>query len=220
MKKTILTIAIIVGITGFLSGQQAIKYSALYYHRASLFEKLPIHKSDIVFLGNSITHYAEWAEIFNDRHVKNRGISGDLVEGVYDRLDPIIKGQPKKIFLLIGVNNLARNHCADSVLMGIEKIAEKIMKESPRTKLYIQSVFPVNSTFTNSPRHANKGARIIELNNGIKKMCAEKGLTYIDVYPALKCKDSDELDPKYTTDGLHLNGDAYMVWKEILEKYL
>lgn len=220
MKRIILTTAIILGLFSFLQGQQADKYTPLYYHRASLFEMLPIHKSDIIFLGNSITHYAEWAEIFNNKHVKNRGISGDIVEGVYDRLDPIIKGQPKKIFLLIGVNNLARNYSADSVLNGIIKIVDKITKESPRTKLYVQSVFPVNSTFSNSPKHSNKGPVIIELNKGIKKMCEEKGLTYIDVYPLLKCKDSEDLDPKYTKDGLHLNGEGYMVWKKLLEKFM
>ncbi|MFA6336038.1 MAG: GDSL-type esterase/lipase family protein, partial [Bacteroidales bacterium] len=199
---------------------QVAKYTPLYYHRVSLFDKLPINKSDIVFLGNSITHYGEWAEIFNNKHIKNRGISGDIVEGVYDRLDPIIQGEPKKIFLLIGINNLSRNYTVDSVLSGIGKIAEKITKGTPRTKLYIQSVFPVNDSFDSYSKHSSKGELILELNKGLKKMCEEKGLTYIDVYPALKSKDSEKLDPAYTKDGLHLNGDGYMVWKEVLKKYL
>lgn len=219
MRKIIFTTAFFFGFVFVLFGQQA-KYTPLYYHRVSLFEKLPINKSDIVFLGNSITHYGEWSEIFNNKHIKNRGISGDITEGVYDRLDPIIKGQPKKIFLLIGVNNLSRNYSVDSVLNGIEKIADKITQQSPRTKLYIQSVFPVNNTYTNSPKHADKGPLVIELNKGIKKMCEEKGLTFVDVYPFLKCSDSENLDPKYTRDGLHLSGDGYMVWKDVLEKYL
>ena len=42
--------------------------------RRSLFEVLPVYSSDIVFLGNSITDGCEWAELFNNRHVKNRGI--------------------------------------------------------------------------------------------------------------------------------------------------
>lgn len=33
----------------------------------------------------------------------NRGISGDVAMGVYDRLDPILKGKPAKIFLLLGL---------------------------------------------------------------------------------------------------------------------
>lgn len=219
MKK-ISIISLLLIVTTILSYAQELKHSALYHHRATLFEKLPIDKSDIVFLGNSITHYGEWAEIFDNDNIKNRGISGDSAEGVYERLDPIVKGKPKKIFLLIGVNNLSRDYTVDSVLNTIVKIADKIATETPRTKLYIQSVFPVNSTFTNYPKHRLKGPQILELNAKLIKMCAEKGLTYIDVYPVLKSADSDQLDPKYTYDGLHLSGDGYMAWKTVLEKYL
>lgn len=31
---------------------------------------------------------------------RNRGISGDICMGVYDRLDAVLKGKPAKIFLL------------------------------------------------------------------------------------------------------------------------
>lgn len=219
MKKLILTVAMLLGLTFMVFGQEA-KYTPLYYHRASLFEVLPIEKSDIIFLGNSITHYCEWAELFNNKHVKNRGISGDIVQGVYDRLDPIIKGQPKKIFLMIGVNNLSRDYTVDSTYMGLMKIVDKIVKECPTTKLYIQSALPVNSKFTNYPKHRNRGEEIKQYNAMIEKMCEEKGIKFINLYPLFKCKDSDELDPKYTRDGLHLNGDAYIVWRDAIKKYV
>ena len=48
------------------------------------------------FCGNG----GEWAELLNNKRVKNRGISGDICQGVYDRLDPILKGKPAKIFPL------------------------------------------------------------------------------------------------------------------------
>ncbi len=220
MKRIFFTVTFFVFLVNSLLAQSLEKYTPLYYHRASLFEKLPIKKSDIIFLGNSLTHYGEWAEIFNNRHVRNRGISGDIAEGVYDRLDPIIKGKPKKIFLMIGVNNLSRNYSVDSVLKCISKIADKITKETPRTKLYIQSGLPVNDSYTNYPKHANKGPQIIELNSGLKKMCKEKGLVFIDIYPLFKCKDSENLNPDLTNDGLHLNGDGYMIWKEAINPYL
>ena len=55
----------------------AFAQSEYNLQRRSLFEVLPVYSSDIVFLGNSITDGCEWAELFNNRHVKNRGISGD-----------------------------------------------------------------------------------------------------------------------------------------------
>ncbi len=219
MKKLLLTATMIFGMACMMWGQEA-KYTPLYYHRASLFEVLPIEKSDIVFLGNSIIHYCEWAELFNDSHIKNRGISGDIVQGVYDRLDPIIEGQPKKIFLMIGVNNLSRDYTVDSTYRGLVKIVDKLTKECTTTKLYIQSGLPVNSTFTNYPKHRTRGEEIKLYNSMIEKMCNEKGITFINLYPLFKCKDSDELDPKYTKDGLHLSGEAYLIWRDAIKKYV
>lgn len=70
---------------------------------------------DIIFLGNSITNGGEWSELLNNKHVKNRGISGDICMGVYDRLDAVLKGKPAKIFLLIGIRckpgHLCRYNC-------------------------------------------------------------------------------------------------------------
>ena len=73
---------------------QERKYSTFYEQRATLFEELPVTSKDIIFLGNSITNGCEWAELFQNKNVKNRGISGDICMGVYDRLDPIVKGKP------------------------------------------------------------------------------------------------------------------------------
>ena len=92
-----------------LSAQEVYQYNQFYYQRATLFEKLPIDSDDIVFLGNSITNGCEWHELFNNPNIKNRGISSDVSMGVYDRLDPIIKGKPAKIFLMIGINDIAHH---------------------------------------------------------------------------------------------------------------
>jgi len=219
MKKIIFAIAFIAILINCLSAQES-KYSTLYYQRATLFEELHVSKSDIIFLGNSITHNGEWCEIFNNKKVKNRGISGDIVQGVFDRLNPILKGKPRKIFLLIGINDVSHNVAADSIVSGIAKIASRIVTESPRTKLYIQSVFPVNDSFGKFLGTTVQGNVVIEINNGLKRLCEEKGLTFVDVYTALKSSDSEKLNPNYTNDGLHLLGKGYMVWKRILEKYI
>ena len=123
---------------------QEQKHSTFYYQRATLFEVLPTSKSDIIFLGNSITNGGEWAELLGNPHAKNRGISGDTTQGVLDRLSTITKGKPSKIFLLIGTNDLSRGKSVDEVAKNVAKIVERVKRESPKTKLYVQSVFPVN----------------------------------------------------------------------------
>ena len=121
----------------------AQKYSAFYYQRATLFEELPVTSKDIIFLGNSITNGGEWSELLGNKYVKNRGISGDVCMGVYERLNSILKGKPAKIFLLIGINDVSRGTSADTIVNQIARITRKIKEDSPKTKLYLQSILPV-----------------------------------------------------------------------------
>ncbi len=74
------------------------KYSTFWHQRVSLFEKLAVTNEDILFVGNSITNGGEWAELFHNLKVKNRGISGDICMGVYDRLLPLLKGGRQRYF--------------------------------------------------------------------------------------------------------------------------
>lgn len=199
---------------------QEQKHSTFYYQRASLFEVLPTSKSDIIFLGNSITNGGEWAELLGNPHAKNRGISGDTTQGVLDRLSTITKGKPSKIFLLIGTNDLSRGKSVDEVAKNVEKIVERVKRESPATKLYVQSVFPVNPKFNKFLSHMNRQKDIAVLNAKIKAVAARHGVTYIDVYKSLVIPSTDVMNPEYTNDGLHLLGKGYQKWVEVLKPYL
>lgn len=196
------------------------KHSTFYYQRATLFEALPTSKSDIIFLGNSITNGGEWAELLRNPHAKNRGISGDTTQGVLDRLSTITKGKPSKIFLLIGTNDLSRGKSVDEVAKNVEKIVERVKRESPKTKLYVQSVFPVNPKFNKFLGHMNRQKDIAALNAKIKAVAARHGVKYIDVYKALVIPSTDVMNPEYTNDGLHLLGKGYLKWVEVLKPYL
>lgn len=199
---------------------QEQKHSTFYYQRATLFEVLPTSKSDIIFLGNSITNGGEWAELLRNPHAKNRGISGDTTQGVLDRLSTITKGKPSKIFLLIGTNDLSRGKSVDEVAKNVEKIVERVKRESPKTKLYVQSVFPVNPKFNKFLGHMNRQKDIAALNAKIKAVAARHGVTYIDVYKSLVTPSTDVMNPEYTNDGLHLLGKGYLKWVDVLKPYL
>lgn len=218
MKKLLF---IIVALLTILSVHaQENKYSTFYYQRATLFEELPITSKDIVFLGNSITNGAEWAELLHNKHVKNRGISGDICMGVYDRLDVILKGKPAKIFLLIGINDVSRGTSADTIVKRIGRIVEKIKRDSPRTKLYLQSVLPVTDYYKMFEGHTSRWQTIPRINQGLKKLAAEERVTYIDLYSHFVDSKTGKMNPEYTNDGLHLLGKGYKKWIEIIEPYV
>lgn len=202
-----------------LSGAQTQKYSTFYVQRASLFSKLPVTPKDVVFIGNSITNGAEWNELFPRKRVKNRGISGDTSGGVYDRLDTVVKGRPAKIFILVGVNDISRGIGVETIVQNMKRLVEKIQNESPKTKIYIQSILPINPDFGMFKGHM-KPELIKEINQSYQNIAQEYKVNYIDLYSHFLEEGTDKLDKKYTNDGLHLLGEGYLLWSEIVKPYL
>jgi lysophospholipase L1-like esterase len=184
--------------------------------RTRQFRSYPNAKTDIIFLGNSITSRAEWAELLGMSNVRNRGISGDISFGIVERLDEVTEGKPAKIFVLIGINDISRNIPDSFILRNYRTIIHRIKKESPGTKIIFHTLLPVNNTFTQFKNHYNKDEHILYVNAELKKMAAEEKIGLIDLYPNF-LDSENRLDKKYTADGLHLNAEGYLVWKKILE---
>lgn len=202
------------------TGAQENKYSTFYYQRATLFEELPVASDDIIFLGNSIINGAEWAELLGNSHVKNRGISGDICLGVYDRLSPILRGKPAKIFLLIGINDVSAGLSADTIVSRIEKIVKKIRYDSPTTRLYLQSLLPVTDYYNKFRNHTLHPEIIPIINSGIKKIADREMVVYIDLYSSFVDSETGKMNIGYTNDGLHLLGKGYLKWVEIIKPYV
>lgn len=194
-------------------------YSTYWKQRATLFAELPTTKKDILFVGNSITDGGEWFELFNNPNVKNRGISGDICYGVYDRLEPILKVAPKKLFLLIGINDVARGTVPDTIVYRTGLIIDKIKKLAPSTQIYVQSVLPVNDCYNMFSGHTSRWQWVPEINAGLKTLCAKQNVTFIDIFTPLS-DGNNKLNPAYSNDGLHLLGAGYLKWKEVIEPYL
>ena len=190
----------------------------------SLFKVLPKVKNAIVFIGNSITDGGEWQELLGCKKCLNRGISGDISFGVLARLDDALKDKPKKIILLIGINDISRGTPNDVIIANYKSFVSRTKALSPKTKIYLQSVLPTNNTFR---KFVDKNEESIQILNaamldlskntdGTSRRSRE-GVTYIDLYS--KFLDSEgRLDKKYTNDGLHLLGEGYVLWVEILKK--
>ncbi len=217
MKHILITLFVV--LFAQISDAQTQKYSTFYMQRSSLFNKLSITSKDIVFIGNSITNGAEWNELFPQKRVKNRGISGDTSEGVFDRLDAVVKGKPAKIFILIGVNDISREIKVETIILNMKRIVEKIQKESPKTKIYIQSILPVNPDFEMFKGHM-KPELIKEINQFYQNIAQEYNVNYIDLYSHFLEDGTDKMNKKYTNDGLHLLGEGYLLWREIVKPYL
>ena len=170
-------------------------------------------------LGNSITNGCEWAELLGNSNVVNRGISGDTVEGIQARLGSIIKAAPAKIFLMIGVNDVSHDLTADSIATSIGELVHRIRTQSPATKLYLQSLLPVNQSFGRFRKLDGKEQVIRDINAMLPAIAEREGATFINLYPLMSDADGN-LRTDLTNDGLHLLGPAYLVWRDAIMPYI
>lgn len=199
---------------------QENKFGTYYNQRYTLFQKLPDTKGEIIFLGNSITDGGEWCELLRNKNVKNRGISGDTTEGVLFRLGEVTKAKPKMVFLLIGINDLAHGSPKDTVFRNICTIARNIRRDSPKTKVFVQSILPVNPVYSLFKGHTNKTDDIIWINDQLKAWCAQEKFQFIDLFTRFKSPENNLMNPQLSNDGLHVTGDGYLLWAEILKPYV
>ncbi|MEC4882798.1 MAG: GDSL-type esterase/lipase family protein [Scytonema sp. PMC 1070.18] len=187
-----------------------------YLHKKSQFEVLPKSDSAIVFLGDSLTDEGEWGELFSNPNMKNRGISADTTDLVLNRLDVIVESQPKQIFLMIGINDLmnaGRN--VEETLSEYKNILIELQQKTPKTQVFVQSILPVNN---NISRYWQDNNIVMELNLKLRELAQEFSYYYIDVFPYL-LDSQNQLSSDYTSDGLHLNGKGYLMWKQAIEQY-
>jgi lysophospholipase L1-like esterase len=214
------------GLTSYLMSEQLlgryftsnntrpVRFSSYYLDRKSLFERIPQSINDIVFLGDSLIERCEWSEILENPNIKNRGISGDSLYGMLQRLDQVTTNRPKKIFLMIGINDVISSQPIAEIVRKYRLALATIKQSSPATEVYVKSVLPANSRFR-TPVDNN---RVLLLNREIRILAKQFNYQYIDLYSFFTI--DNELDYRYSNDGLHLNGEGYALWKEIIKNYV
>lgn len=200
-----------------------------YHKRLNEFKIDPIGYNKIVFLGNSITEGAgDWNKRFKTDNIINRGISGDITKGVIARLDEIVFYKPIAIFLLIGINDIfnsgedtpGRDKVTESyVVNNIVKIANIIKSGTPSTKIFVQTILPVNpeSYIKKNGFFPEPSTPLPEQINNINKLLkANNQLNMIDLHSVF-VDSRGYINIKYSDDGIHLNEDGYLNWVNFIK---
>lgn len=175
--------------------------------KAELFDRLPIGPDDIVFIGDSLVEGGPWHELLGNPRCKNRGIGGDTTQGVLDRLEGLIAPQPAQVFLMVGVNDLLQGVPVETVIERYRLIVERVVARSPHTRLVIQGNMPLDPVTLGE----GDNAQIRRLNEALRPLAAEHGATFVELYP--RFERDGRLAPELTSDGLHLSGEGYWVWR-------
>ena len=176
-----------------------------------------ITRKDTVFLGNSLTEGFDLAGHFGRDDLINRGMSGNLTQHLYYRLEEITKTKPAAVFLMIGINDILNGVKKEVIVSNIQKIIDDIIRKCPDTNLYLQSVLPVNETNLIGNENLNIG--IYELNNSLRILCKQRKISFIDIHPDF-LNDKGEMNMKYTYDGVHLTKEGYLHWAELLKDFI
>jgi lysophospholipase L1-like esterase len=216
MRSMRLIVVFALGVAGIVAAAprdgraDAFAPDAYYRLRMDLFAVTPLAAGDIVFLGDSITEGAEWNELFPDLPVRDRGISGDTTAGVLARLGTVTASRPAAVFLLVGTNELAPSLDPAPSLARQREILARIRRESPDTRVFVQSLLP---------RAAAYRERVESYNTALRGICREAGVSFIDLYPAFLAADGSLRD-ELTFDELHLAGAGYRLWRSLLAPHL
>mgnify|MGYP000134109124 CR=1 FL=1 len=189
--------------------------------RDKYYEVLSPDSNAIVFLGTSLTQNFEIHEAFKNEHTQNRGINGDWTRGMRNRLNPIIQEQPKKIFIETGINDIGdRNLSKEAILSEFRLLINDIQENSEETQIYVNSILPVSNK--NQGMVGYSGTKInetiVELNSQIQNLSEQLGFTFIDTHSFFA--QNGEIRPQFTIDGVHLSGEGYIRWAEILTPYV
>jgi|WetSurMetagenome_2_1015567.scaffolds.fasta_scaffold152668_1 lysophospholipase L1-like esterase len=189
------------------------KINPYWKEKETLFKLLPNKEHEIIFLGNSLTDGCEWAELFDNPNIINRGIDGDNVEGILERISEVTESKPDKIFIEVGDNDLYMKFPISTIILNYRKLLEKIKSDSPETMIYVQSVLPVY-------RHnVVKADSILIFNSALKNVAEQYNVTYVNLYDSFDDGHGD-MKRELSYDGVHVTSEGYILWKKLIERYV
>ena len=187
-----------------------------YMIKKSIFESMPKYNNEIIFLGDSLTDYVQFSEIFPDLPVINRGIAGDTTTGVLYRLDEIISRKPAKLFIHIGLNDIVYKVTPAEIAGNIRKIVERVKSGSPETKIYLETILPV---VNNGKFQTDRPSEIIKsVNELLPEIAKDFDCKLLDNYKFFA--EDDNMPERYSIDGVHMNGAGILKWMKFLEPYI
>src|SRR5690625_1457860 len=187
--------------------------SKVYDWNARHAEELKMNKSnppEIVFLGNSITHYwggepvgeihrgdDSWNQYFKSAGVRNFGFSWDRIENVLWRVyqGELDGFEAKQVLINIGTNNLAYNS-DEEIIAGLKLLIEAVKKRQPQAEILMIGIYP------------RKGGerRVTELNQKIVRLCGMEDVAYTDPGVNLLDEHGKVIESLFQDGRLHPNG--------------
>jgi len=167
----------------------------------------------LLFLGDSLIEYFDWAERFPDHDVYNLGIAGETVAGLNSRLSSIFRKvkDPDMVFIMTGINSMAMGD--EGIADTYQDIVHALHQAFPAAQIYILSLLPVSFPFID-----NEDIRA--MNVRLRHIAAEEGLFYLDLHTLFIDQKKRPIARYLLDDGVHVSEEGYRVWSDEIERVL
>ena len=181
--------------------------------------KLGAIQADVVFIGDSITHFwsgepkakrvagkDSWEKWIAPHHPINLGYGWDRTENVLWRLrhGEVAGLNPKAYVVLIGTNNLSGINNVEDTVEGVAEVCREIRRQSPQSKILLLAILP---------RQAKPDAtrqRVTDANKLLKAQAPQIADAFVDVTDKLVEADGSILK-ETMGDYLHPTNKGYEV---------
>lgn len=177
-----------------------------------------LHKTcDVVFYGNSITYEGDFHKYFPDINICNLGCNGDNLDDLIFRSFMIKYVNPRKIFILGGINHFNYISLSD-FKRKYSIMVDSVRAQNPHAQIFLQSILPFNSSMRLGVKYGGCEEKLKKANKFISELSEKKKCVFVDLYSIYQ--DNDSLPQRYTRDGVHLLPSAYSKWVAVIYPYI
>lgn len=201
-----------------------------YARHAAKLEEVKTKRAELLFIGDSITHfwnYEEsvptapdvWEEFYGNRTVLNLGFGFDRTQNMLWRLEhgEMAHQSPKVIVVNAGTNHFSYtpNYDGDTpevAFEGVKKLVETLRALAPEARIVLMAVFP--------RVQEEKQQKINQLNKLLKAFtenAADPELFFLDLTDKFLYPDGSFNADLYRDRSCHPNAAGYRIWANALE---
>ncbi len=170
-------------------------------------------KRRLLFIGDSLTEWYDWARRFPEHDIVNLGVSGEAVEEMLERGDRIREraGSPDCVFLMTGVNNILGGR--EAIAGPYREVVRSFLDWWKGAVIVVQSILPVDASW-------NGNDAVLSANRRLREIAADLGAEYLDVHRVFIGAGGNALPGLLADDGVHLSPRGYEVWAREVETFL
>ncbi|MBL7877782.1 MAG: G-D-S-L family lipolytic protein [Cyclobacteriaceae bacterium] len=170
----------------------------------------------ILFTGSSsIRFWKSLAADFPNENTLNRGFGGSEMTDLLYYAEPLILSyQPKMIFIYEGDNDLNSGKSAVEILETAEKLLALIRTRLPKTTVIFISAKPSLARWPLKDKYLNFNEQLRQWTE------KQKRVKFADVWSALVDSEGNVLPDIFIEDGLHLNEKGYVLWADVIRKFI